>query len=131
MVGNHCVVGSGCLVQADPFASPFRHPKPLNNACDSSQPGQEGEPTTLMPAESGEEGTSEQDAQAAGHPESAAPSTRSTPADCLSDYTHVFGSENRRRKAGEEGGGQSRALFVKHWEYLRETLPRYHPLKMF
>ncbi|KPV75378.1 uncharacterized protein RHOBADRAFT_48422 [Rhodotorula graminis WP1] len=51
--------------------------------------------------------------------------------DGLADYTHVFGSENRRRTASVEGSGQAKALFVKHWEYLRETLPKHHKLKMF
>ncbi|KWU46129.1 trimeric LpxA-like protein [Rhodotorula sp. JG-1b] len=68
-VGSHCVLGAGCLVQADP--------------------------------------------------------------DSLADYMHVFGSENRQRKATGEGDGQAKALFAKHWEYLRDTLPRYHKLKMF
>lgn len=59
------------------------------------------------------------------------PSTASPISDSLANYTHVFGSENRRRKATSEGDGQAKALFAKHWEYLRDTLPRYHKLKMF
>lgn len=76
-------------------------------------------------------------ASASAEPEAATaapptPDTQSTPPhDTLADYTHVFGAENRRRKATSEGSGQAKALFVKHWEYLRETLPKYHKLKMF
>ncbi|GAA5967941.1 hypothetical protein JCM3765_001794 [Sporobolomyces pararoseus] len=50
----------------------------------------------------------------------------------LKTFTTVFGSDNRRRfNDSKEGVVQDRALFVKHIEYLRETLPRFFKLKMF
>ncbi|GAA5882046.1 hypothetical protein JCM3774_005121 [Rhodotorula dairenensis] len=121
-VGNHCVVGAGCLVQADPY--PFRagiasSMEPTSSptlAADNSGdvsstgPGMQVDPVPV--------GTTVQASSAAT-------------SDYLVDYTHVFGSDNRRRIATGEGDGQSKALFAKHWEYLRDTLPRYHKLKMF
>ncbi|GAA5981747.1 hypothetical protein JCM10908_004586 [Rhodotorula pacifica] len=128
-VGNHCVVGAGCLVQADPFA-----------AAGANKVGQSDRPSAgaEVPSETGEAAASSAelvtDPIAAAHPPpTAAPPTLAptSTSDTLSDYTHVFGSENRRRKATNEGEGQGKALFAKHWEYLRDTLPRYHKLKMF
>ncbi|GAA5910791.1 uncharacterized protein JCM6883_000317 [Sporobolomyces salmoneus] len=57
----------------------------------------------------------------------------STTLETLPSNTHVFGSENRRRvnSTPGEGTGQGKALFVKHLEYLRETLPRFQKLRMF
>ena len=50
----------------------------------------------------------------------------------LKSFTTVFGSDNRRRlNDSKEGTVQEKALFVKHIEYLRETLPKFFKLKMF
>lgn len=55
-----------------------------------------------------------------------------TTIETLVSYTNVFGSENRRRvNDSGEGSVQEKALFVKHIEHLRESLPRFHKLKMF
>jgi hypothetical protein len=85
---------------------------------------------SLAPSPSGSPGPASPSLSSTA-PSPAPPAARSTPSDALADYTHVFGSENRRRTASVEGTGQAKALFVKHWEYLRETLPKHHKLKMF
>ncbi|GAA5928220.1 uncharacterized protein JCM15063_003824 [Sporobolomyces koalae] len=52
--------------------------------------------------------------------------------DKVADYTHVFGADNRQTIYDSgEGSVQERALFAKHLDYLRETLPKFHKLKMF
>lgn len=124
-VGSHCVVGAGCLVQADPFlamgaadASSIVTPEPTRDGIVASESGD-------VPSNSATEPES-----AASQPP-ATPSTAPSTSDSLADYTHVFGSENRQRESTSEGDSQAKALFAKHWEYLRDTLPRYHKLKMF
>ncbi|BGP24429.1 dynactin 6 [Rhodotorula toruloides] len=120
-VGSNCVVGAGCIVQASPFP-----PAQL-------QVGGRVD-VTVAPAsdEAMAPPSSEAPSQVDPPAPLADPSVASQPSvDRLGDFTHVFGLENRRRKASGEGTGQSKALFVKHWEYLRDTLPKYHKLKMF
>ncbi|BGO99510.1 Dynactin subunit 6 [Rhodotorula toruloides] len=122
-VGSNCVVGAGCIVQACPF--PPEQPRTGADAEDRGPVAPASD--ELMPPPSSE-GPSQTDPSPSPAPSSA---TSQPPLDRLDDFTHVFGSENRRRKASGEGSGQSKALFVKHWEYLRDTLPKYHKLKMF
>ena len=123
-VGSHCVLGAGCLVQADPFAAMGAETSHTLTS----------DPTGAVNAASE---SSDVPSNSAMKPESATsqppatPSTAPPTSDSLADYMHVFGSENRQRKATGEGDGQAKALFAKHWEYLRDTLPRYHKLKMF
>ena len=122
-VGSHCVVGAGCLVQADPFAAMSAdHPSTLTSESTGDVASESGD----VPSNSATEPES-----AATRPPATPSTAPPTTSDSLADYTHVFGSENRQRKATSEGGGQAKALFAKHWEYLRDTLPRYHKLKMF
>ncbi|BGP31817.1 hypothetical protein JCM10296v2_003592 [Rhodotorula toruloides] len=120
-VGSDCVVGAGCIVQACPFPSE----RPRTGA-------EEGGSVAPVSDELMAPPSSEEPAQADPSASPAPSSATSHPlVDRLDDFTHVFGSENRRRKASGEGTGQSKALFLKHWEYLRDTLPKYHKLKMF
>lgn len=119
-VGSNCVVGAGCVVQASPF--PPENPRTGVKEDELAAPSSD----ELMAPPSEE--PSQTDPSSLPAPSSA---TSQPPLDRLDDFTHVFGSENRRRKASGEGTGQSKALFVKHWEYLRDTLPKYHKLKMF
>lgn len=119
-VGSNCVVGAACVVQASPF--PPEQPRlagKVTETVDSTSDESMAPPSSDEPSQT--------DAFS-----SPAPSAAQQPTlDRLEDFTHVFGSENRRRKASGEGTGQSKALFVKHWEYLRDTLPKYHKLRMF
>lgn len=134
-VRNHCVIGAGCLVQADPFAASSSSNGSV--ALPAPPPGGVGVTDAASP-EAGREAdpspaTATSPAATAAQPHAPSPTASSDrPAgDCLADYTHVFGSENRRTIATGQGEGQSKALFAKHWDYLRDTLPRYHKLKMF
>ncbi|GAA5908304.1 hypothetical protein JCM6882_006796 [Rhodosporidiobolus microsporus] len=127
-VGSHCTIGAGCTVLPSPFL-----PTPPADEASAAPPDP---PSSDAP---------ESDVSMAAASSSPSPATSPLPSsaptpppapsadgvDTLPDHTHVFGSENRRRKASGEGTGQAKALFVKHWEYLRETLPKYHKLKMF
>ncbi|GAA5997919.1 dynactin subunit 6 [Rhodotorula paludigena] len=114
-VASNCVVGAGCVVLPSPFASAKAKSGTAQEAI--------GDDVSMASA------SAEPEAATAAPP---TPDTQSTPPHgTLADYTHVFGAENRRRTATSEGSGQAKALFVKHWEYLRETLPKYHKLKMF
>ncbi|CEQ40353.1 SPOSA6832_01953, partial [Sporobolomyces salmonicolor] len=138
-VGSHCVVGAGCIVLPNPF-SPALFPTPPpeipssavgdaatevpDDVSMASVPPSSAADPTPPPADSA---TSLASPPQPSQPDPALPQ----PLDSLVDYTHVFGLENRRRVASREGTGQAKALFVKHWEYLRETLPRYHKLKLF
>ncbi|GAA6010703.1 hypothetical protein JCM11491_002904 [Sporobolomyces phaffii] len=102
-VESHCTVGSGCVVLPSPFPSPAPPPSV--------------QPDSAMPPSSEPEPDSAPDSE---------------PLETLPSHTHVFSSENRRRvNDSGEGVVQTRALFVKHIEYLRESLPRFHKLKMF
>lgn len=135
-VGSYCVVGAGCIVLPSPFpnGSPFTTPQPPELPPKTTDAALLEVPTTDTPMSSPAPTPSGSPAPASPSPASApspAPRSAQTPSDSLPDYTHVFGSENRRRKASGEGTGQAKALFVKHWEYLRETLPKHHKLKMF
>ncbi|TNY22724.1 trimeric LpxA-like protein [Rhodotorula diobovata] len=135
-VGSNCVVGAGCIVLPSPFpnGSPFTTPQPPELPPKTTDAALLEVPTTDTPMSSPAPTPSGSPAPASPSPASApspAPRSAQTPSDSLPDYTHVFGSENRRRKASGEGTGQAKALFVKHWEYLRETLPKHHKLKMF
>ncbi|GAA5943833.1 hypothetical protein JCM3775_000203 [Rhodotorula graminis] len=135
-VGSNCVVGAGCIVLPSPFpdGSPFAAPSPdpaVKTAPTLEVPSSSDTPmASLAPSPSDSPGPASPSLSSTA-PSPAPPATRSTPSDGLADYTHVFGSENRRRTASVEGSGQAKALFVKHWEYLRETLPKHHKLKMF
>ncbi|BGP39857.1 hypothetical protein JCM10450v2_003830 [Rhodotorula kratochvilovae] len=136
-VGSYCTIGAGCVVLPSPFASgsPFAAPPPAQSTAETATPDVPASDTPMaspVPTPTGSPappGASSSQPSAAPSPAPA--STRAAPNDALADYTHVFGSENRRRKASGEGTGQAKALFVKHWEYLRDTLPKYHKLKMF
>ncbi|GAA6049635.1 hypothetical protein JCM3770_005046 [Rhodotorula araucariae] len=137
-VGSHCAVGAGCIVLPSPFAagSPLAAsptaPHSLDTAARLEVATSDTPMTSPAPTPTGSPApTSASASQASAAPSPAPPSTRTAPNDTLADYTHVFGAENRRRKASGEGTGQAQALFVKHWEYLRDTLPKYHKLKMF
>ncbi|GAA5974243.1 hypothetical protein JCM21900_006288 [Sporobolomyces salmonicolor] len=138
-VGSHCVVGAGCIVLPNPV-SPALFPTPPpeipysavgdaatevpDDVSMASVPPSSAADPTPPPADSA---TSLASPPQPSQPDPVLPQ----PLDSLVDYTHVFGLENRRRVASREGTGQAKALFVKHWEYLRETLPRYHKLKLF
>jgi dynactin-6 len=129
-VGSNCVVGAGCVVLPDPFKS-FSPPTPA-----PTPPSQTPAPPTDSTAAEDPAHSPSSDVDMASPSPSAASSAPPPPSqqpshDLLPSSTHVFGSESRRRLASGEGQGQARALFVKHWEYLRETLPKYHKLKMF
>lgn len=126
-IGNHCAVGAGCLVQPDPFkfvAEPVADTEPSAERQDSAEEVNPGE-STLNAATAAEAAAGKEGASAAPKPAAL------SPAETLPDFTHIFGSENRRRIASQEGLGQARALYAKHWEYLRDTLPRFHQLRMF
>ncbi|GAA5843616.1 hypothetical protein JCM11251_007132 [Rhodosporidiobolus azoricus] len=127
-VGSYCTIGAGCTVLPSPFAStPSSSSSAPPEAADA--PASDAlDPDVSMAAPSSDSPT-----PATSPPPSSAPTPPppSNGVDALPDHTHVFGSENRRRKASGEGMGQAKALFVKHHEYLRETLPKYHKLKMF
>ncbi|GAA5840644.1 hypothetical protein JCM5353_000259 [Sporobolomyces roseus] len=114
VVESNCTIGAGCIVLPSPFPLPslISTPPPLSQeegGFDASN--EEGSDSTMLPPPSS--------------------SSESQSIETLVSNTHVFGSENRRRKGTAEGQGQSKALFVKHLDYLRETLPRFHKLKMF
>ncbi|GAA6022534.1 hypothetical protein JCM10207_006578 [Rhodosporidiobolus poonsookiae] len=133
-VGSHCTIGAGCMILPSPFppsasSDPFKAalaqkeepappppPPDSDTAMESPAPSDDNPPLASPPPDT----------------PSAAPSPPSTASgDKLDDYTHVFGSENRRRKASGEGEGQAKALFVKHHDFLRDMLPKYNKLKMF
>ncbi|BGP15886.1 hypothetical protein JCM10213v2_003878 [Rhodosporidiobolus nylandii] len=118
-VGSNCVVGAGCVVLPSPFP-PASSPHASSATPSSASAGG---------AEAADAPPSDVDMLSASS--SPAPPPAPSAAETLPDYTHVFGSENRRRKASSEGTGQAKALFVKHHEYLRETIPKYNKLKMF
>ncbi|GAA5873863.1 hypothetical protein JCM8547_008623 [Rhodosporidiobolus lusitaniae] len=127
-VGSHCVIGAGCVVLPSPFFSPPQLPTPTEPEAPPSD--------TSMADPSSSPSASPAPTSSSDLPPSATPCTPSSSSEpptheSLPDHTHVFGSENRRRTASGEGTGQAKALFVKHWEYLRETLPKYNKLKMF
>lgn len=63
--------------------------------------------------------------------DSPAPKPVAESVETLPDFTVVFGDENKRRKWTGEGKGQIKALHAKHLQYLAETLPKYHKLKLF
>ncbi|GAA5825197.1 hypothetical protein JCM10212_004423 [Sporobolomyces blumeae] len=181
-VGSHCSIGPGCIVLPSPFPLPLPlPPSPSTQVDDDDTPG---DPARL--SSSNDDAAASRIASALDSPTptnrtgeartagttTLPPPSAPRPLESLANYTHVFGSENRRRTVdprrssttgsgranvlsevgdrgaeGTEGDDeeartngtpterqgqvQARALFVKHWEYLRETLPRYHKLKMF
>ncbi|GAA5878797.1 hypothetical protein JCM16303_007186 [Sporobolomyces ruberrimus] len=103
-VESNCTIGAGCIVLPSPFP-----PTTI--------------PSTTAPGPEPEEG------EAAREKMKFDPTTT---IETLVSCTNVFGSENRRRvNDNGEGSVQEKALFVKHIEYLRESLPRFHKLKMF
>ncbi|GAA6027377.1 hypothetical protein JCM8097_007809 [Rhodosporidiobolus ruineniae] len=139
-VGSHCVVGAGCVVLPSPFASSSSTtPSPAATTPTPATPTAavpetpSAEPPEPPSSDTSMAGPSSSPPPSSPPPVSSiAPSPPSSSAsDSLPDHTHVFGSENRCRKASGEGTGQAKALFVKHHEYLRDTLPKFHKLKMF
>ncbi|GAA5844389.1 hypothetical protein JCM3766R1_006377 [Sporobolomyces carnicolor] len=116
-IGSNCTIGSACLVLPSPFPT-RRRPREQPRADDDK--GEETDPGA-------------RDGEQAGGEE---PLDNDEAVEVLASNTTVFGSDNRRRTIdnpddARQGSVQARALFVKHLEYLRETLPRFHKLKMF
>ncbi|GAA5980594.1 hypothetical protein JCM11641_006692 [Rhodosporidiobolus odoratus] len=127
-VGSHCVVGAGCIVLPSPFSPSLSFP---DLSTGSPPPFQTSDDAVASPSDTdmASPATSPPPPPAEEPPTISSTSTEQL--ETLPDYTHVFGRENRRRKATGEGTGQAKALFVKHWEYLRDTLPKYNKLKLF
>ncbi|KAK4049084.1 hypothetical protein OIO90_005554 [Microbotryomycetes sp. JL221] len=132
-IGSHCHIGAGCLVLPSPFPPAFVAGGPRSPI-----------PPPLPPKDQSERGDSEgdhdddDDEMAATEPSATSVATDSLAFDAdnvavetLPDYTQVYSSDNKRRTWSGEGSAQARALHAKHLAYLRETLPRYHKLKMF
>ncbi|KAL8292544.1 hypothetical protein RQP46_001156 [Phenoliferia psychrophenolica] len=106
-IASYCNIGAGCSVLPCPFPpAALVHPSP--RAPDVPE-----------------------DEQADDEDGPVAPIVLGEVVETLPDFTVVFGAENRRRKWTGEGKGQIQALHAKHLNYLAETLPKYHKLKLF
>ncbi|SCV71180.1 BQ2448_2768 [Microbotryum intermedium] len=108
-IGSNSHIGAGCVVLASPFPTFIPRPNPTQ--------------TRAM---------SEEDKLSKRDPQIPLPtSSPSRPLHHLPDSTEIFGSESRRRIGSTQGSGQAKAFHAKHLMYLRETLVKYHKLKIF
>ncbi|SCZ99517.1 BZ3500_MvSof-1268-A1-R1_Chr3-1g06056 [Microbotryum saponariae] len=108
-IGSDSHIGAGCVVLASPFPT-FIPP-----------PNSTSEPTPPPP------GTTTLEEEA----ELPRPTTTTRPLHHLPDETEIFGSDSRQRLGSKQGIGQIKAFQAKHLIYLRETLVKYHKLKIF
>lgn len=104
-VANFCTVGAGCSVYPQPISS-----RELASLFIDDQDKQEDQllPTSIALNEAGKELVREE----------------------LPDRTVVYGGDNRRRLWSGEGVKQQAALHAKHLDYLRDTIPSAHKLKI-
>ncbi|GAK64665.1 trimeric LpxA-like protein [Moesziomyces antarcticus] len=103
-IGSNCVVGAGCTLL----------PRPVTD----------DQLASLFDDEDALESTPEQNGEAETKDK------RERVFETLPDRTVVYGSDSRRRVWSGEGAHQQAALHAKHLEYLRDTIPRTHKLKI-
>ncbi|ETS59945.1 hypothetical protein PaG_05927 [Moesziomyces aphidis] len=108
-IGSNCVVGAGCTLL----------PRPITDDQLASLFDDEDDA-----AKSAVGSTSEQNREADTN------DGQERVFETLPDRTVVYGSDSRRRVWSGEGAHQQAALHAKHLEYLRDTIPRTHKLKI-
>lgn len=106
-VGSYSVVGAGCMVL----------PKPIDDA-QLAEIFNDDEDETISGAEA-------VDAEGKGGKREEEEVFEELP-----DQTIIYGADSKRRLWSGEGAQQQAALHAKHLEYLRDSIPRTHKLKI-
>lgn len=154
-IGSHCQIGAGCILLPNPFITNTKKKEDEDEGLDVIQPplSPNLQPTaSIISSPTPETMASFEPVDVTNRPNisTSIPSTpliptsissQSTPkiiieepievVETLPDFTIIYGAECNKRLWSGEGIGQSKALHVKHLEYLREMLPKSNKLRMF